>query len=550
MLVAVWPHLDERARRLVAGAAAGALGHGGIVVVAEAVGMRAGTVSSGMREVDSGAQLPGRVRHAGGGRKRLSERDPGLVAALLGLVEPDQRGDPMSPLRWTTKSLRHLATELDGAGYRCSHVTVGNLLREQGFSLQANFRTVEGKQHPDRDAQFGHINDTVKNYQATGDPVVSVDTKKKELVGSFASGGREWEPAGHPVRVNGHDFPDPELGKVIPYGIYDVSANCGWVGVGVDHDTAAFAVECLRRWWNTMGRNTYHGCTRLLITADAGGSNHHRSRTWKTELAAFALETGLEVTVCHFPPGASKWNRIEHHLFSHITMNWRGRPLSSHEVIVNTIAATTTRAGLTVHAELDTGTYDTGITITTEQIAALPLHPHHWHGDWNYTLRPEPPAPIPPSKPRKPRKPRATPPPAGQTRPTLAWLTHPAITGIATAEWDMLVHTMTTLHQHNLNEHRKRRGHHVLPPAERLLVTVLKKRLGMHQHVLGSIFGTPQAHISKTIIATTALLEQAGYTIGRAEQPETIRDNIFRLAHINGITIPPPLPGANRRFTF
>ena len=251
--------------------------------------------------------------------------------------------------------------------------------------------------------------------------------------------------------------------------------------------------------------------------------------------------------MCHFPPGASKWNRIEHHLFSHITMNWRGRPLTSHEVVVNTIAATTTRTGLTVHAELDTDTYTTGITISAEQIAALALDRHDWHGDWNYTLRPQAPAPIPP---RKPRKPRTTPPPTGKTRPGLDWLTHPTITAIPTPEWDMLVHTVTALHQHNLHEQGKRRGHHILPPAERLLVTVLKKRLGIHQHILGAIFGTDKTVISKNIKATTQLLEQAGYTIQRAEQPETIRNNIYRLAQINAITIPPPLPGANRRFTF
>ena len=361
---AVFPHLDERQRRLLAGAEARALGHGGIRVVAKAARMRERTVARGVAELDSGQRPLGRARRPGGGRKRAADRDPGLRPALMALVEPDVRGDPMSPLRWTTRSTRTLAAELTRAGHMVSADTVADLLREVGFSLQANAKTIEGAQHPDRDAQFRYINDRATQYQAAGDPVVSVDTKKKELVGQYRNAGQQWCPKGEPVEVATHDFPDPQLGKAIPYGIYDLAANTGWVGVGTDHDTAAFAVACLRRWWDAVGRSGYPRSRRLLITADAGGSNGYRTRAWKAELAALAVETGLEITVCHLPPGTSKWNKIEHRLFSHITMNWRGRPLSSHQVIVNSIAATTTRTGLCVAAELDTDTHPTGVRVS------------------------------------------------------------------------------------------------------------------------------------------------------------------------------------------
>jgi hypothetical protein len=324
------------------------------------------------------------------------------VPALLGLIEPEERGDPMSALRWTTKSTRALAAELTSQGHPVSADTVADLLHEQGFSLQANAKMIEGKQSPDRDAQFRYLNEQVTTHTEAGQPVVSVDTKKvdtkkvdtkkvdtkkKELLGQFANGGREWRPAGDPVRVADHDFTARAAGdRVAPYGIYDLAANTGWVNVGTDHDTAVFAVESLRRWWRGAGTATYPNATRLLITADAGGSNSPRSRVFKAELAALAADTGLNITVCHFPPGTSKWNKIEHRLFSHITHNWRGRPLTSHEVVVNTIAATTTRTGLRVHAELDTGLYPLGVTISDEQLATLPLTTHDWHGDWNYTL--------------------------------------------------------------------------------------------------------------------------------------------------------------------
>jgi transposase len=413
----ILPHLDERQRRLLMGAEARALGHGGIRVVARAAGVREATVSLGVDELDSGAEPLGRARRPGGGRKRAAELDPELRPALLALVEPQERGDPMSPLRWTTKSTRTLAGELTRQGHRVGADTVADLLREEGFSLQGNAKTTEGTQHPDRDAQFRYINEQVKAHQDSIDPVISVDTKKKENIGEFKNGGREWRPKGEPSRVRSHDFPDEQLGKAIPYGIYDLAMDAGWVSVGTDHDTAAFAVESIRRWWNAAGRPAYPGARRLLITADAGGSNSYRTRAWKAELAALALQTGLAVTVCHFPPGTSKWNRIEHRLFSHITMNWRGRPLTSHEVIVNTIAATTTRTGLTVRAELDPGSYDTGVKVSDEQLAGLPLDAPRPDRDAARGLDPADqraghPVPGPPRsraahRPRRPRQPQA-----------------------------------------------------------------------------------------------------------------------------------------------
>jgi Rhodopirellula transposase DDE domain len=375
VFAALRPHLNERQRRLVLGAAARALGRGGIRSVAGMTGAAESTVSRGVRALESGAEPSARVRTAGAGRKRLRDGDPGLVDALLALVEPDQRGDPESPLRWTTRSTRNLAAELTRQGHRIGPDTVAALLKAEGFSLQGTSRTSEGARHPDRDAQFRYINDQVKQFRAAGQPAVSVDTKKKEVLGDYAVAAREWHRAGRPVRVRVHDFPDKDAPKAVPYGIYDLAAAAGWVAVGCDGDTAAFAVATLRRWWDGEGRHRYPGADRLLITADAGGANGYRVRAWKQQLAGFAHAAGLEVTVCHFPPGTSKWNQIEHRLFSRISTNWRGRPLTSHEVVVNTIGATTTRTGLTVHAELDPGTYPTGVTIPDEVLQALPLTP-------------------------------------------------------------------------------------------------------------------------------------------------------------------------------
>ena len=389
---ALLPHLDERSVRLVLAARARSLGHGGIVAVARASGSSRSRVQQGVAELESGAGPLGRVRRPGGGRKPATQADPGLLPALLALVEPTRRGDPESALSWTTLSVRRLAAELTAAGHAVSQETVAKLLHAEGFSLQANAKTVEGGGHPDRDAQFSYLNSQAEQHLQAGQPVISVDTKKKELVGNYKNRGAEWRPAGDPEQVKVHDFIDPELGKANPYGVYDLTANTGWVSVGTDHDTASFAVNTIRSWWTTTGHQAYPGASRLLITADGGGSNGYRTRLWKTELAALADQTGLTITVCHLPPGTNKWNKIEHRLFSHISMNWRGRPLTSHEVIVNTIAATTTRTGLTVHAELDTNQYPTGVKIPDHQMRALDadgvLTRHDFHPEWNYTLNP------------------------------------------------------------------------------------------------------------------------------------------------------------------
>ena len=384
--------LDERAKRIWAGAEARALGRGGVTRVMEATGMSRQRVTSGVKEIEAsgagGVRATGRVRAAGGGRKRLAERDPGLAEDLEKLVDPATRGDPEGPLLWTSLSTEKLAAALRERGHEVSGRTVARMLREKGCSLQANRKTAEGRQHPDRDGQFNHINKRARAFQRRGDPVVSVDTKKKELVGDFANGGREWRPRGEPERVRVHDFKDAELGKAIPYGVCDLAADAGWVSVGVDHDTAAFAAETLRRWWRNMGAAAYAGSRRMLVTADAGGSNATRSRLWKAELQRFADETGLKVSVCHFPPGTSKWNKIEHRMFSRIAQNWRGRPLVSREAVVQSIANTTTRQGLTIRAELDESEYPTGIKVTDEQMAALSLSRDKFHGDWNYTISP------------------------------------------------------------------------------------------------------------------------------------------------------------------
>jgi transposase len=537
---AVFPHLDERQRRLLMGAEARALGHGGIRLVARAGGVREATVSLGAGELDSGAEPLGRARRPGGGRKQAADLDPGLVPALLALVEPQERGDPMSPLRWTTKSTRNLAAELTRQGHKVGADTVGDLLRAEGFSLQGNAKTIEGTRHPDRDAQFRYINEQVKAHQATADPVISVDTKKKELVGEFRNAGREWRPKGQPVATRTHDFPGDSAGKAVPYGVYDLTADAGWVNVGTDHDTAAFAVESIRRWWTAAGSSDYPAARRLLITADAGGSNGYRTRAWKAELAALAVETGLEITCCHFPPGTSKWNKVEHRLFSHITMNWRGRPLTSHQVIVNTIAATTTTTGLTVRAELDTGSYDTGIKISDRQMDALPLTRHDWHGDWNYTLRPEDYDPA-----------AGIPDPFDRPSPDLAWLCHPALTGLPSRQWDALIAALTTLHdQQRETSLDKRRGHRprliapgvgrrpVLTLADRLLAAVLHQRLALPQTAIAALFSVRPETINKRIRDVRQLLHQAGYAIQSGPHRLTSLDDLYKLAATEGILIP------------
>ncbi len=390
---AMGPFLDERQRRLFAAAEAVAYGAGGQTRVARLLHMSTETVARGMAELQDpeAPQMEG-IRKPGGGRRRAVESDPTLQSDLEHLVDPVTRGEPDSPLRWTAKSARNLSAELNKLGHSTSEHLVRDLLHAMGYSLQANRKTLEGGGSPtereDRNAQFEHINERVKEFQARGQPAISVDTKKKELVGQYKNGGREWQPKGQPEPVKVHDFIDPELGKVAPYGVYDLTQNNAWVSVGTDHDTAAFAVASIRTWWHTMGREAYPDATRLLITADGGGSNGARNRLWKVQLQALADDTGLEIAVCHFPPGTSKWNRIEHRLFSFITQNWRGRPLVSHEVVVNLIANTTTSTGLKVHAGLDTNVYPTGVKVSDGELAALNLSPDAFHGEWNYTIRP------------------------------------------------------------------------------------------------------------------------------------------------------------------
>jgi hypothetical protein len=393
MYQALAPHLNERQRRLLAAVEARALGPGGISLVARATGVSRPTVHKALCELQEPGDSGRRVRRPGGGRKRLRDLNPALAPALEALVSPDTRGDPMSPLRWTCKSTGQLARTLTEAGHPVSADVIGDLLHEAGYSLQSNLKTREGRQHPDRDLQFRYLNDQVRAFQDKGLPVVSVDAKKKELVGPFKNGGREWQPKGRPEAVNVHDFVDPLLGKAIPYGVYDVGRNTGWVNVGQDHDTATFAVESLRRWWRGDGALEYSQARQILICADGGGSNGYRLRLWKHELGEWATETGLSVTVCHLPPGTSKWNKIEHRLFAHISMNWRGRPLTSHEVIVDLIGATTSKQGLRVHAERDIGTYPLQQSVSDAQLAAVRLMPHDFHPEWNYTISPT----LPPS---------------------------------------------------------------------------------------------------------------------------------------------------------
>jgi hypothetical protein len=386
------PHLNERQWRLLLGAEAEAIGRGGIALVARLSGSSRTTVQTAVTEIRTGVEPVGRVRAPGAGRPAVEDAQPGIEQALEGLVAPDSRGDPTSPLRWTTKSLAKLSKGLGLQGFKASARTVSRLLVKAGYRLQAVFKTKEGNQHPDRDAQFGHINTTAAQFLAAGDPVISIDTKKKELVGEYANKGREWQPSGQPVPVNGHDFP-AGVPKAIPYGVYDIGADTGFVTVGVDHDTAQFAVNAIGTWWDTVGRSRYPDARRLLVTADCGGSNGYRLRAWKVALADLAADTGLTITVCHYPPGTSKWNKVEHRLFSFISVNWRGRPLTDYEVIIETIAATTTDTGLIVQAVLDPHEYPIGVKISKAEFDAVPITRHPFHGEWNYTIHPEPQTP-------------------------------------------------------------------------------------------------------------------------------------------------------------
>ena len=382
----VLPHLNELQRRVVTGATATLLGRGGKTKVAEAAGMARSTVARGVGEVEEGVEPSDRQRASGGGDRPAIDKQPGLLSALDELVHPTTRGNPMSMVRWTSKSTYELADALNAQGYQVSAELVRRLLHQMGYSLQAPSKQKEGAAHPDRDAQFKYINMTAAAFSKDGQPVISVDTKKKELVGEFSNGGTEWHPKGEPTRTKTHDFVDKELGRAVPYGVYDLANDEGWVSVGDTADTATFAVESIRRWWNTMGRLRFPDATKLLITADAGGSNGHRVKLWKLELARLAEETGLAITVCHYPPGTSKWNKIEHRMFSFISMNWRGRPLVTYRTIIELISATKTKSGLQIKAERDWNHYKTGVQVSDAEVAGLPLTRHEFHGDWNYSL--------------------------------------------------------------------------------------------------------------------------------------------------------------------
>jgi hypothetical protein len=519
------PQLDERQKRLALGTEARLIGHGGVRGVALAAQVSEATVRAGVSElVAADSSLPvGRSRRPGGGRKPAWKHDPGLVEALLGLVEPDERGDPVSPLRWTTKSLRHLADELSRSGHPVSAPTVGRLLKANGFSLQSTSKTLEGVQHPDRDAQFRYINEQVKSQQADGQPVISVDAKKKEHLGQLPAAGREWRPKGNPIAVEDHSFfaTGPDVPLAVPYGIYDIAADAGWVTVGVDHDTSAFAVASIRRWWRGAGSQEYPHARRLLITADAGGSNSYRYRLWKAELAAFAAETGLTVTVCHFPPGTSKWNKIEHRLFSAITLNWRGRPLTSHEVVVATINATRTRRGLNVHAELDEQTYPLGIAVSKQELRQLPIQPHEHHGEWNYTIAPTGAEAAPTTADERAR----------DRTEALHLLADQRITGMSGQELAALAEKLAPAQRAQAAQrHFEQRGgprrrargagsKRILTPADGVLITVVYQRQVCSQKVLGELLGLSDMTIGMVIAETRQLLGENGVQIS----PATLR---------------------------
>jgi Rhodopirellula transposase DDE domain len=546
------PQLDEKSRRLVLGAVARAAGDGGITAVAKATGASWQTVANGAEELASGdAAGPGRVRRPGGGRKKLEERDPQLTAALRDLLEASTRGDPMSLITWTTLSVRDIAGELTAAGHPCGRGAVWRMLRAAGFSLQGNSRTIEGKQHPDRDAQFRYINDTARRYLAAGDPVISIDAKKKELVGQYAQQGREWRARGDPRPVRDHDFADPAGGKAIPYGVYDIGANAGFVNVGTDHDTAAFAAESVRRWQDAVGRARYPGARRLLITADAGGSNSYRARAWKAELARLAAGTGLQITVCHFPPGTSKWNKIEHRLFCHLTRTWRGRPLTSREVVVNTIAAVTTTAGLTVTAVLDENSYPTGIRVSHAQAKDLEdrvIARHGFHGDWNYTILPDPrPAPDP--------GPGPAPAPAQRTAPDLNALDQPALTGLPPGGAAALATALAIPHAayRAARLHAQRRGRprqRAAPPRNDprhkmtfpgyVLAAILHQRFALPATAIAALFGCDRTTIGHELPRTGQLLAATATTIPPGPVTLATYQDLRDYAAAAGITLPDP----------
>ena len=524
--------LNERQWRLLLAREALALGRGGIVAVARASGASRRTVSRGIAELEEDRPpAPGRVRRAGAGRRRAEDRDPALLDALARLVDPGEMGDPMRVLRWTVRSTRQLARDLAALGHRVEHNTVARLLKQQGFSLQGTARVLAGSSHPDRNAQFEYIAARAADFLGAGCPVISVDTKKKEDIGAFARPGTTWRTAGDPVKVLDHDFSSAAQGKAIPYGIYDVGANAGYVVVGTDHDTAAFAVAAIRSWWHTRGKDAYPHADRLLITADGGGSNGTRVRAWKAELAHLAAETGLAIHVSHMPPGTSKWNKVEHRLFSFITMTWAGRPLTSYDVALNLIGATTNQGGLTVTAHLDTDRYPTGIEITDAHLAALAIEPHDFHGEWNYTLPPRPGTPPPPrhappgtrqrahrANHGTPRTPRTPPPPdsavtLAASDPRAALLTHPALTGMDRTALDTLA---TTLHAHRPPTTRNHPPR--LPFHEQLWATVLHEA-GLATTLIAELLGTNDTTTKRAYTTIRPLLHQHGHPITPLPHP-------------------------------
>jgi len=548
------PELDEKARRLTLGAVARAAGDGGTGAVARLTGASWQTVADGAAELESGqVAAPGRVRRPGAGRPRLAETDPGLVPALLALVQDSARGDPESPLLWTTKSAVHLAGELTARGHACSPQTAWRLLREQGFSTQANAKAKEGRRHPDRDAQFRYIAAQAKEHLAAGQPVISVDAKKKEQPGEYAQAGREWRPKGDPVQVRDHSFADRDGGHAIPYGVYDVAANAGFVNVGTGGNTAALAVESIRRWWQLMGKDAHPGAGRLLVTCDAGGSNGWKNRAWKAGLAALAAGTGLEITVLHFPPGTSKWNQIEHRLFSQITLGWRGRPLTSYDVIINTISAVTTRTGLTVTAVLDRNPCPTGTRISDQQVKDIEdrhLTRHGFHGEWNYTVLPVPrPAPEPEPEPQPARPGRA----AGDL------LNHPALTGMDPADLTALAAALEIPFRARREQRRYLRHGRARqrPPGAgggwnrkldltgHLLATRMRQHLNLPPKVTGALLGADGTTISHATSLTASLL--AARPQPPAAPPPGIRlrtlGDLREYAAGHGITIPAGIGG-------
>jgi len=543
------PVLDEKARRLVLGAVARAAGDGGIGAVAKAAGASWQTVADGAAELAAeDVAPPGRVRRPGGGRKRLAETDPGLAGALEALIKDAMRGDPESPLVWTTRSAEHLAGQLTAQGHRCSDSTVLRMLKRAGYTQQSGSRAQEGRRHPERDAQFRYIAAQAAGHLAAGQPVISVDAKKKEKVGNYRQDGREWGPAGEPVVVRSHDFPEKGQEHAIPYGIWDQAANAGFVNVGTDGNTAALAVESIRRWWDLAGKAAYAGATRLLVTCDAGGSNGYRNGHWKAGLAQLAQETGLEITVCHFPPGTSKWNQIEHRLFCQISLAWRGRPLTSYDVIVNTIGAVTTKTGLTATAVLDEVTYPTGTKISDEQMKDIEdrcLARHEFHGEWNYALLPVPrpaPAPQPPPAPRG---------------PDLHALADPAITGMPRAGLDALAASLEIplaaareQHLYTSRGRPRRIDNHRVPrtrltPRARLLAAVFRYRLGMTGRAIAALFDIDPSVIS---IATREIAALAGTATGPlAPGPVQLRtlNDLHEHAARHHITLTGPPPAAD-----